>query len=116
MNVVDDANEYEYVPIIMDWEWKGKNYLKDEKDNVYETEFHELIGKFDGIDIVFQNIEDQIATEKSPIIPDSPPGNIDDVMVDLFKRQHTDDSLSDRLDEKSRLRRRLKLKCTLKSR
>mgnify|MGYP001210315563 FL=1 len=92
MNVVDDANEYEYVPIIMDWEWKGKNYLKDEKDNVYETEFHELIGKFDGIDIVFQNIEDQIATEKSPIIPDSPPGNIDDVMVDLFKRQHTDDS------------------------
>ena len=68
--------------------------MKDEKDNVYETEFHELIGAFDGTDIVFQNIvEEPIEKENLPIeSPLSSPGNIDDVMVNLFRRQHSDDS------------------------
>ena len=101
MNVVDnDSNEKyssepEYEAEVVEWEWKGKNYLKDEKDNVYETEFHELIGKFDGTDIVFQNIEEPIEKENLPIeSPLSYQDSIDDndILVDLFRRQHTDDS------------------------
>ena len=43
-----DEEEYEEEEIVVKrWSFEGKNYFKDEENNVYDCETQDVIGKYD---------------------------------------------------------------------